>query len=217
MQSAMNAPAPTCVFLLSPASAHGRRAQFLFREQASFPLAIRVRSGGAPLADVFSFVSGLYFRGKVAYARAFARPPQNVPGALVITSSRGLVDLDAQVTLEDLAEFATVPIAKDSVAFRTALEKTARDLHDRLDASTLVVLLGSVATGKYIDTLIEAFSERLRYPSEFIGRGDMSRGSLMLRCADGGNELTYVPVDDRSRHGPRPPRLEPRRWPRPAW
>jgi len=217
MQSPMNAPADSCIFLLSPASVHGKRAQLLCREAAAFPLAQRVREGGAPLADVFSFVSGLYFRGKVAYARAFGRAPAGVPGACVITSSRGLVDLDATVTRNDLAEFAAVPISSESRRFCEALEASARGLRSRMDGRTRVVLLGSVATGKYIDTLVQAFGERLHYPVEFVGRGDMSRGSLMLRCAESGTELTYVPVDERSRHGPRPPRLEPRRWPKPAW
>jgi hypothetical protein len=213
----MDAPAGFCIFLLSPANANGKRSQLLFREAAAFALARQVRAGGAPLADVFSFVSGLYFRGKVAYARAFGRPPAGGAGAYVITSSRGLVELDTTITLDDLAEFATVPISNDSRPFCEALERTARALGSRIDESTRVVLLGSVATGKYIDTLIRSFGERLRYPLEFIGRGDMSRGSLMLRSAESGSELTYVPVDERSRHGPRPPRLEPRRWPRPAY
>jgi hypothetical protein len=55
------------MFLLSPASTHGRRAQLLFRDAAAFPIATAVRSpGGAPLGDVFAFLSGLYFRGNNA-------------------------------------------------------------------------------------------------------------------------------------------------------
>jgi hypothetical protein len=33
----------------------------------------------------------------------------------------------------------------------------------------------------------------------------------MLRCADEGRELSYVPVAGAVRHGKRPPKLEPRR------
>jgi hypothetical protein len=198
------------VFLLSPASCHGRRAQILLRKEAEFPLAVQLRNGGAPLSEVFTFLSGLYFRGKVAYAGAFAQPPAGTPASLVITSSRGLIPLDTVVTHTELKEFARVPIGSDSVKFRRALERTARALHATLTPDTLVVLLGSIATGKYVDTLIEVFGERFRFPAEFVGRGDMSRGGLMLRCADDARELEYVPVDGRARRGTRPPRLEPR-------
>jgi hypothetical protein len=39
----------------------------------------------------------------------------------------------------------------------------------------------------------------------------MSRGGLLLRAADAGQELTYEPVAGAVRHGRRPPRLAPRR------
>ena len=77
------------LFLLSPASTSGRRARILLSPQAQFELARRVRSSeGAPIGEVFSFLSGLYFRGKLGYARRFER----FPGAIrIITSDRGLV------------------------------------------------------------------------------------------------------------------------------
>lgn len=200
----------TRVFLLSPASCAGRRAQLLLRDSAAFPLAMQVRNGGAPLAEIFTFLSGLYFRGKAAYVRAFGNPPAGTPPAFVITSSRGLVRLDENTTLEQLEDFARVPIGTDSPQFLEALEQTSRRLEAQLASDSLVVLLGSIATGKYVDTLLEVFRDRLRFPAEFVGRGDMSRGGLMLRCADDENELEYVPIDGRARHGQRPPRLEPR-------
>jgi hypothetical protein len=199
------------VFLLSPANSSGKRAQLLRREAASFELALRVRNGGAPLADVFTFVSGLYFRGKVAYARAFARPPAGLPGAFVITPSRGLVDLEQIVTLADLSEFAAVPIGGDSPLYHAALERTVLALRAQLDLAARVVLLGSIATDKYVATLLRLLGGRLCFPQEFVGRGDMSRGGLMLRCAAAGLELPYVPLSGAIRHGPRPPRLEPLR------
>jgi hypothetical protein len=183
----------------------------LLREAAAFPLAQQVRNGGAPLSEVFTFLSGLYFRGKVAYAAAFANPPADTPPAFVITSSRGLVPLAENTTLAHMEDFARVPIGGNSPEFIAALERTARSLEPQLERDSLVVLLGSIATGKYIDTLLDVFGSRLRFPAEFVGRGDMSRGGLMLRCADDGQELTYVPIDGRSRHGQRPPKLEPRR------
>src|SRR5438270_1706544 len=64
------------IFLLSPASCGGKRAALLFNERAEFTVARRIRSEeGAPLGEVFSFLSGLYFRGKLNYARAFENPP----------------------------------------------------------------------------------------------------------------------------------------------
>jgi hypothetical protein len=202
----------SCVFLLSPANCSGRRAQLLLRDAAVFPLALQLRNGGAPLADVFTFVSGLYFRGKVAYARAFARPPADVPPALVITSSRGLVPLDTNVVVRDLQEFARVPIGHDSTRYRRALKRSAIALRDAVSSDARVVLLGSIATGKYVDILQKILGQRLLFPADFVGRGDMSRGGLMLRCAVDNIELEYVPIDGRARHGARPPRLEPRRY-----
>lgn len=207
---------PHRVFLLSPASCGGKRAGLLLRNAAAFPLALRVRDGGAPLHEVFTFLSGLYFRGKIAYARAFAAPPPGAPAVLVITTSRGLVSPDAITTLADLEEYARVPIGADSAGFVGALARTARELYDRITVDTRVVLLGSIATGKYVDILVDVFGDRLRFPAEFVGRGDMSRGGLMLRCAEDRTELEYVAIDGRARRGRRPPRLTPRRYPRAA-
>src|SRR5688500_14484678 len=96
------------IFLLSPANTGGKRAALLFNERATFPLAQRIRSReGAPLGEVFSFLSGLYFRGKLAYATAFAHGAADT-GSLVITSSRGLVPPDTPIRLADLREFAEV-------------------------------------------------------------------------------------------------------------
>jgi hypothetical protein len=202
------------VFLLSPASCHGKRARMLLREGAASELAIRLRNGGAPLADVFSFLSALYFRGKIAYARAVASPPAGAPAIGVITSSRGFVDPDCVLTTLDLEEFARTDIGMDSPAYLEALAASARDLAAAVGSDTRVVLLGSIATAKYVDPLRAVFARRLVFPVEFVGRGDMSRGGLMLRCAEDRRELEYVPVDDVPRHGARPPKLAPRRRPR---
>jgi hypothetical protein len=72
-----------------------------------------------------------------------------------------------------------------------------------------VVLLGSIASAKYVDLLLPVFGDRLMFPIHFVGRGDMSRGGLLLRCVTAGLELEYVPVKGATRHGQRPPRLEP--------
>ncbi len=75
-----------------------------------------------------------------------------------------------------------------------------------------VVLLGSVATGKYVSVLLEILRERIHFPADFVGRGDMSRGGLLLRCAVDQTELAYIPVQGAVRKGRRPPKLEPRRY-----
>ena len=198
------------IFVLSPASCHGRRARLLFNEPASFDLAVSVRRArGVPLGEVFAFLSSLYFRGKLAYATAFGRAPRRVPPVHVITPSRGLVRASQRVTLDDLHEFASVPIDLDEPRYRQPLEQTTRALAAQIaQDSCEVVLLGSIATDKYVSILADAFGARLRLPAEFAGRGDMSRGGLMLRCVDDGQELTYVPLEVAARHGARPPRLE---------
>ncbi|HET9314560.1 MAG TPA: hypothetical protein VFQ51_03185 [Vicinamibacteria bacterium] len=199
------------VFILSPASTSGERARIVMRDEARFDLALRLRSpSGAPLGEVFSFLSGLYFRGKLTYATAFAHPPAGLPaGVFVITPSEGLVPPEQHVDLARLRRFAQVPIATDEPRYRTPL---LRDLNwlAGVAPEADVVLLGSIATDKYVEPLQAVFGDRVLLPADFAGRGDMSRGGLLLRCVEEGRELTYVPVHGAVRHGPRPQRLEPR-------
>jgi hypothetical protein len=195
------------VFLLSPARLDGGRARTLLRDEAAFPLAVRLREDGASLGEVNQFLSGLYFRGKWAYARAFARPPAGVAGAYVITSSRGLVPADETVSHHDLVELAGVPIDHGEPRYREPAEASARVLDHAAGPDAEVVLLGSVATGKYVDVFSAVFRRRLTFPTAFVGRGDMSRGGLLLRCVRRGTELEYAPVEGAVRHGSRPPRL----------
>jgi hypothetical protein len=184
--------------------------------RASFDLAVRLRNGsGVALGEVFAFISGLYFRGKLAYALEFARPPEpdgplTGSGALVITPTAGLRAVETAITSDALRAFAAVDIAAGEDRYRTPLVKSARALDEEIGPECEVILLGSIATAKYVDVLTDVFGERLLFPQEFVGRGDMSRGGLMLRCVDAGQELTYVPVKGAVRHGQRPPRL-PRR------
>ena len=186
------------VFLLSPASSNGKRASLLFNERADFTLAQRVRSeSGAPLGEVFSFLSGLYFRGKLTYARAFENPPSALTSGIhIITPSDGLCSPDLMVTLEDLEAFAKVPIDADEGLYRVPLERDAAALADQAGPDCEVVLLGSVATGKYIDVLLPILGDRLLFPQEFLGHGDMARGAMMLKRAAAGAELTYIPASD---------------------
>ena len=205
------------VFLLSPANLGGIRAQMMLSDRAQFALARQLQSGvGAPLGEIFSFVSGLYFRGKLAYARRFARPPDPpepvaAGGVLVITSNAGLRAVDTPVTMESFRAFAVGEIDLRNAAYRAPLEQSAKALREAIGPDCEVVLLGSVASGKYVDLLLPIFGERLMFPPDFVGRGDMSRGGLMLRCVAAEFELPYIPLAGAIRHGQRPPRLEPRR------
>jgi hypothetical protein len=210
------------VFLLSPANCGGIRAGMIASPAARFDLAVRMRApGGAPLGDVFSFVSGLYFRGKLAYARRFAMPPDPdeplvAGGVLVITPNAGLRAAETPVTLEAFRTFAGVSIDLANPAYRRPFEQAAHSLRDLLGEACDVVLLGSIASGKYVDVLLPIFGSSLVFPPAFVGRGDMSRGGLMLRCVQAGLELEYAPVAGAVRHGQRPPRLTPIKAGRPA-
>ena len=184
-------------------------------DRAQFDLAVRLReSDGAAIGEVFAFVSGLYFKGKLAYALTFARPPEpGAPltgsGALVITPTAGLRPAETRVSGDALRTFAGVDIAANDPRYRKPLLASARSLDEEIGPDCEVVLLGSIASTKYVDVLRDVFGRRLLFPIAFVGRGDMSRGGLLLRCVRSGEELEYVPVDGAVRHGPRPPRLTP--------
>jgi hypothetical protein len=188
---------------------------------AQFALAQQLRTPeGAQLGDVFSFVSGLYFRGKLAYARRFAAPPDPLDpvtagGVLVITPTAGLRAADAPVTIETFRSFAGGAIDLQNTAYRQPLERGARAVLDAVGPDCQVVLLGSIASGKYVEVLQPVFSEKLVFPPAFVGRGDMSRGGLMLRCVTAGLELEYSAIEGAVRHGTRPPRLQPLKSARP--
>lgn len=191
------------VFLLSPARCGGQRGSYLLRDGACFELALRLRAGEANLSEVFTFMSGLYFRGKVAYANAFGRRSDAGPHALVIVPGRGLLPLDTAVTLRKLRAIAQVPVDVRDDRYCRPLLRDTRRLHRALPPEVPVVLLGSIATRKYTQLLGEALGERLHFPAEFRGIGDMSRGALMLRRAASGQELVYERVSAipaRSRH-----------------
>jgi hypothetical protein len=196
------------LFLLSPARCDGRRAKALLNPHATFPVAVELREPhGAALGDVFAFLSGLYFRGKLTYARAFATPPAAVR---IITTNRGLLPPDESVSPRDLLDFADVDLSQAGAAFLGPLVRDAQRLFETAPDTARVVLLGSIATNKYVGPLMDVFGDRLLFPREFIGRGDMSRGGLMLRAADDRQELEYIPVRNAVRHGKRPPKLVPR-------
>jgi len=178
----------------------------MFNERATFELARRLRSpAGAPLGDVFSFVSGLYFRGKATYAGVFGRAPQGVGAGLVISPSEGLRALDEPVTLDRLRRWAEVPIDARNDRFTDPLVYHAEALERAYGATARIVLLGSIATDKYVRPLVRVFGDHLLFPSDFVGRGDMSRGALMLRAARERRELSYEAIENAIRHARRGP------------
>jgi hypothetical protein len=206
------------LFLLSPANCSGPKAQQLMSSRSVGELAVRLREQGAAIGDVFSFVSALYFRGKLTYARAFARPPLSgwpgdaplsAGGTLIITSSAGLRAPETPVTIEALRRFADENVDATNAAYRRPLVASAEALAREIGPDCDVVLLGSIASAKYVDVLLDVFGSRLLFPRDFVGRGDMSRGGLMLRSAAAGVELEYQPVAGAIRRGPRPPKLAP--------
>jgi hypothetical protein len=199
------------IFLVSPASLGGIRGRAVLEGRSSAPFMGALRGEGVPLVEVYAFISSLYFRGKLEYAARFARPPAGLPGAWVITPTRGLVGADVRITIADLEEFAAGSIEADDARYRDALRKTAVHVAGGLADAADVVLLGSIASSRYLEPLAEVFGQRLLVPETFAGRGDMSRGGLMLRCVDAGEELVYVTALAAVRHGARPPRLAPRR------
>lgn len=185
----------------------------LLRSEARFDLAVKLRQGGATIGEVYTFISGLYFRGKIAYADAFRAAPPGIPHALLIVPGAGLVPSETLVSIEQLRAISTIPVDERNETYREALVRAAKLLDQHAGSACSHVLLGSIASGKYTAPLLEIFGERLLLPAEFVGRGDMSRGGLMLRHAHSGIELSYIPVQGAARHGARPPRLQ--RWRKP--
>jgi hypothetical protein len=190
----------TTLFLLSPATLTGLRAKQLMSIRAKFELARRYQTAdGVEIGDAFAFMSALYFRGKLAYARRFAVPSPAIggDGIFVITPGYGLVPQEWRITEERMKRMRKIDIDVATRNYVKPLKEhallIARALDPEPDAQ--VVLLGSIATGKYVDVLRPILGDKLRFPSAFAGLGDMSRGGLMLRAARAGKELEYVTLD----------------------
>jgi hypothetical protein len=173
-------------FLLSPADCRGRRAELLLRDEAAFPLAVDLRAGRATLGAVFSFVSGLYFRGKLAYGTRFGTVVR------VIAPGRGLLDPSLRIATAHVEAFAEVPVDLDEPGYLAPLTRDLALLAAEVEGP--VVLLGSVATAKYVAPLSETLGDRLRFPTAFAGKGDMKRGAMLLDAVRTGVELAYGPV-----------------------
>ena len=194
---------PSKIFLLSPANTSGVRAKQLTSPRADSEAARLYRSQeGVPIAMAFAFMSSLYFRGKIGYALHFARPSLAVGGygVYVITPGFGLVPPDWRLTPERMRVMSRTPVDASKHNYRKPLERDAVSLAGSLEDDAQVILLGSVASGKYVDILWPIFQKRLRFPAPFAGLGDMSRGGLMLRAVRADRELDYTTLDA-PRHG----------------
>jgi len=205
---------PSRIFLLSPAKAGGRRYSILTSDHASFELALKFRAGSATLGEIYSFISGLYFRGKIAYAAAFGAAPGQSSSALVIVPGLGMLSPETVFSPEQLRATAQIDVDEDNPVHHDALLAAAAAVDRATGHQCSFVLLGSVASPKYTSALLKVLDHRLLFPAEFVGRGDMSRGGMMLRCAASGQELAYIPVSGAQLRGPRPGRLNPKQGPK---
>lgn len=195
LSTAKRMPQFGLIFLLSPANLSGRRGAMLFNSTAQFQLARELRSPeGAALGELFSFVSGLYFRGKLAYARAFGQAPPGQSSTYVISAGGGLCTPEERLSLARLQGWAKVSIHHDNPHFTAPLIRHANALREQSVPGTRFVLLGSVASNKYLAPLRAAFDADLLFPSQFTGLGDMSRGALLHRAVRERRELAYAPV-----------------------
>lgn len=189
-----DSPGPRArIFLLSPANASGIKGQRLLNSSRQCDLAMRLKDSGAPLGEVYRFISSLYFRGKLDYAQKFNNPPSGVAGVQIITGA-GLMLPETIVTLADLRRISATSIDAKNSHYRLPLDSDLLRLQQAAGSDTAIILLGSLATAKYITPLQEVFGERLLFPRDFLGLGDMSRGSILLRCCASGSELPYLPV-----------------------
>jgi hypothetical protein len=181
------------VFLLSPADAGARRAAMLISPKSQFELALRLRSTGISLGEAYSFMSPLYFRGKLAYAAAFARPTKpNLAGIQVITPSKGLLTPGTTLNLAALQSLGADRIVHHDPGYRDPLQRDLALLSSAIDTHTRLVFLGSLASKRYLPHLLEGLGSRLLVPRLFPGMGNMQRGALLLGCVREQRQLEYV-------------------------
>ena len=188
------------IFLLSPANTSGLRAKQLTSPRSNSDAARLYRSSeGVPISIAFAFMSALYFRGKISYALHFADPTPD--GVFIIAPGFGLVPYDWRITEERMKVMSKTDVDVRVRKYRKPLERDTAALANAIGADAEVVLLGSVASGKYVDILLPYLGHRLRFPAAFAGMGDMARGGLLLRAVRANRELEYTTLDA-PRHRP---------------
>ena len=164
----------------------------LLNPRARFDLAVKLQSGGAPSVRSIRSSAACISGARSPTPGHFQSPPPGVPASLVITPGAGLIPPETLVTESELRTLAETDIHQDEPRYREPLERDARMLCTAAGPDCQFILLGSIATAKYMAPLLDCFGDRLVFPGDFVGRGDMSRGGLMLRCAREGRELDYV-------------------------
>jgi hypothetical protein len=186
------------IFLLSPANASGIKGQRLLGCTSKSELAVRLQSTGVPLGEVYQFISSLYFRGKLEYAQRFKNPPAGIAGVHIITGA-GLMLPETVITLDQLQKISAPAIDAKNMHYRLPLDKGLLRLREVAGVDVDIILLGSIATYKYITPIQAVFGERLLFPKGFLGTGDMSRGSILLKSCACGLELEYLQVGQTAR------------------
>jgi len=98
----------------------------------------------------------------------FAAPPEPDNaivgcGVHIITPNAGLRSPDTYVTRRAIRAFATTDVDPDNASYRRPLETSARALALEVGPDCDVVLLGSVASPKYVSVLLDIFGDRLRF------------------------------------------------------
>ena len=111
--------------------------------RAKFAAAMQYRTeAGVEVADAFAFMSALYFRGKIAYARQFAVPSALIGGngIFVITSGYGLVPPDWRLTEERMKRMRRIDIDADARNYTKPLREHAQliAVKDYLDSDEYV-------------------------------------------------------------------------------
>jgi hypothetical protein len=190
------------IFLISPANMSGLRGTRLLRETGEGDVHTRLKGEGVELGEVFAYVSSLYFRGKLAYGDAFGNAPSGSSGAYIITPSAGLMFPKTKVRLEELRAICSTEVNANNEQFCRPLENDIRRLREKCNGSRFV-LLGSIATPKYVEPLMRVLEGDLFYPSAFVGLGNMSRGALLLQCVRTQVELDYVRPESTAKHSKR--------------
>jgi hypothetical protein len=199
------------IFLLSPANLNGLRAKQLMSPRAKFEAALMYRSAeGVPIGLAFAFMSALYFRGKITYAMHFG----GIDNTFVIAPGFGLVPPDWRITEERMKLLQRTEVDASKRNYRKPLERDAKTLAERLKDDDEVVLLGSVASGKYVDVIWPHLGDRLLFPGIFAGLGDMSRGGLLLRATRADRELEYTSLSAPRRKSDEDPVERARTWAR---
>ena len=197
------------IFLLSPASTDGLRAQQLTSPRAGFGAAERYRSPeGVTIEEAFTFMSSLYFRGKIGYARHFAAPPPELALGSRTTASwsslpaSGWCRRACRITPEEMKKLRRTPVDLKSRAYCAPMKKHVEQLRDLAPDG-----LGG-APGQRRDRQVRGPAaagprDRLLFPRDFAGAGDMKRGGMMLRAVREDRELSL-------RHPRRAPPPRPR-------